>query len=335
MRQFTFSGLAFLLIFTFFSCNDDFELEAPYADIPVVNAYLDINEDDNFVRVQKAFLGAGGNAIISAATPDSLYYNEEGVIVSFGVGNNDPVEMDLVDGADFGIERDTGAFANSPNLLYRVPPSIELDGGEEISITVNRSGEPDAVAQTTMIGPIDMSFPVDQAGLRLANYAQTLSVRWRVSDAARIFDVSMNIRVREFDVSDPSDNITRTLTWVMAPSFRRESEQNLVQLQVSNEAFWQFLGNALEEDDNVFRQLVDFDIIVTGVGMEVEEAIDLANANGGITSAQSIPVFTNVENGLGLVTSRSSGGSFNLFLEGPGAGDTLRNGVYTGDLGFQ
>jgi hypothetical protein len=328
------SGLFLLLLFLLLlSCRDDFDLEAPYADIPVIFAFLETQEDENFVRVQKAFQGINGNAEASVSSIDSLYYNEEEVSVTISRQDETPVSMERVDGADFGIVRDSGAFVNTPNWLYRVPEDFNLSPQSEITINVDRPGEAPASATTTMIGPLNMSFPVSGQSIRFQNYQTSTNIRWNATDAARIFSVKFLINIREVDVSNPGGATNRILEWELADSYERESDQSIVVFEFNNEAFWQFLSISLEPNPSLIRQFVDFDIEVTGVGAEIEAALDLSAANAGITGSTAIPVYTNVVNGLGIVSSRSFGRSSGILLDAANM-DTLQNGIYTGDLGF-
>ena len=77
-----------------------------------------------------------------------------------------------------------------------------------------------------------------------------------------------------------------------------------------------------------------FDIYVTGAGEELLEFVRVSQANTGITSAQSIPTYTNVSDGLGIFTSRSQVLRSGLQLNSI-ALDSLREGIFTRDLNFQ
>lgn len=328
----------FFVLFTILSlaaCRDDFSLEAPYRDIPVVFAYLNDAEDTHYVRVQRAFFGLNGNAELAAQLQDSLYYLPEAATVSLQQGEQ-TIILDRVNGDDFGIERPEGTFANSPNILYRFTNSdLNLQPNASISLRVERPGEEDALATTRTLGEIDIVQPnPNTPNIVLENYRQFQNWRWNVSSDARVFDARLRITVREFFPNDPSQNRDRVLEWVINDKIIPDPGESRVVLQFRNELFWQFLGNELEENPDVRRIIGRIDMVVTGVGGEVEELLALQNANTGITSAQALPTYSNVENGLGIFTSRTQRTLEGISLD-PRNLDTLRNGIYTRNLNFQ
>ncbi len=328
----------FFLLFgvlTLAACRDDFSLEAPYRDIPVVFAYLNDADDTHYVRVQRAFLGVNGNAELAARVEDSLYYASEAATVTLQQGEQ-TITLSRVNGEDFGQERPEGAFSNSPNILYRFTNSdLNLQPNAAVTLRVARPGLEDAVATTRMLGEIEIVQPNPMnPNITLENYRQFQNWRWNVSSNARVFDVRLLITVREFFLNDLSQNRDRVLEWVINDKLIPALGESRVVLQFRNELFWQFLGSNLEENPDVRRVIGRMDMVITGVGEEVEELIALQNANTGITSAQALPTYTNVDNGLGIFTGRTQ-----TTLEGIGLDprnlDTLRNGIYTRNLNFQ
>ncbi|MEL6140732.1 MAG: hypothetical protein AAFU67_03860 [Bacteroidota bacterium] len=327
MRLLLFIGICIL---TLTACRDDFSLDAPFQDIPVIYAYLNAADQEHFVRVEKAFLGTGGNAEIAASTEDSIYYTENAATVTLQSSNGQEFVLERVNGEDFDLERVTGPFIGSPNVLYRTTQN--LTGGQPITLTVSRPGEEDAVATTRLLTEINVVQPSEQ--IVINNYNQVQNYRWNTSEDARVFDVRMYINIREFFLSNPDQNRDRVLEWVLAENFRPEEMNSTVRLSFNNELFWQFLANSLEEDADVVRVMGDISFQVTAVGSELEEKLDIENANTGITGSQALPIYTNVENGLGIFTSRRQATVEGIFFANQNR-DTLLNGVYTRNLNFQ
>ena len=54
--------VGFLVVLFFSSCETDVVLEGEWKDIPVVYAFLSIQDTAHYVRVEKAFLQPGGDA---------------------------------------------------------------------------------------------------------------------------------------------------------------------------------------------------------------------------------------------------------------------------------
>ncbi|HND88774.1 MAG TPA: hypothetical protein PK971_10630, partial [Saprospiraceae bacterium] len=62
-------------------CKNDFEVAAPWKEVPVVYAILSPDDTAHYVRVEKAFLDPQKGATEIAQIPDSLYYPENAITV--------------------------------------------------------------------------------------------------------------------------------------------------------------------------------------------------------------------------------------------------------------
>lgn len=74
--------IAILFITTIFlwSCETEFEVNAPWKDVSIVYGLLEANKDTQYVKVYRAFLGEE-DALMMASYADSIYYNSEEVKV--------------------------------------------------------------------------------------------------------------------------------------------------------------------------------------------------------------------------------------------------------------
>lgn len=318
------------------SCRDDFSLEAPAADIPVVYAYLDASATDNFIRVERVFVESGGNANEVAQIADSLFYDAEDAVVSI-TSAGETVELERVNGDDLGMEREPGTFIETPNILYRLSDEdMDLIAGRTAVLTVATSSGVEATGSTVLIPEVNITTPsVATMGLNPGNYARSTVVRWQIGDEGRVFDIRFYFNIREFSLSNPGQVTEKRLEMVIDNAFVRPQRlENALSYSIDNELFWQFLNSQLEPDPDIRRSLDNIDLVLAAVGSEVEDLLEVAQANAGITSSQAIPVFSNIENGLGIITSRSIATEMEMPLN-PASRDTLRNGIYTRDLGFQ
>jgi len=68
------SGIA--LLFLFISCKPDFDLNAPYQDVPVVYGILNYKDSIHYVKIYKGFQSHGGVSL-DAQNPDSIYYYDQ------------------------------------------------------------------------------------------------------------------------------------------------------------------------------------------------------------------------------------------------------------------
>ena len=326
-----------LLTLSVLSCRDDFSLEGDYQDIPVAFAFLNADDDRHFVRVQKAFLESGGNANTNAAIADSIYYGDnDATVILQNLATLEDVELERVNAEQFGLDREDGVFATSPNILYTFRDSeFGLSAGNEVRLTVQRPGQEDAVAETVLLQEIEVNRPGDI--VRVDDYRRPLIMSWTKGDNARIYDVRIIFNIRELYPSDASRNRDIALEWTLASGYVPTGDQesgNLVRFEVEPEAFYAFLGNNLEQNDEVVRRFVDFDVRVSAAGQEVLDRRNLENANAGITSSQSLPRYTNLIGGIGIITSNTSSLKTGIDFDG-NSRDSLVSGSYTRDLGFR
>lgn len=329
---------ALLLALALTSCSTEVNLEAEWEDIPVVYAFLSVQDTAHYVRVQKVFLEPGGNALQIAQVTDSIYYQNAAVEMT-NLRTGETLLLERVDGADEGYPKEEGVFANDPNVLYKVRANeINLQGGDSVRLVINRGefAEP-SFANTRILSPIDTSAsPSPSQRIGRLRYTTNLTVTWIPSDEAELFDIRFTIRYRESSSPEnPTDFVARSLEWPIATGIARSNpERGRESFVVRGQAFYEFLSLNIPPANGKIRLFDGMDLRITGGGVEMLELTELSAANIGITSAQSIPVYTNVEGGLGVFTSRYELERTGIQLTQE-ALDTLQDGIFTRDLNFK
>ncbi len=326
-----------LLLLSFSNCRETFDLEADFEDRPVVFAYLDAEDPVHYVRLERVVQAGGGDAGAAAGNPDQLYYGPAAATVTLtNEALNLSVEMERVDGTDVGLPRQAGVFATTPNILYRAAQSdLRLAGGQEATLTVQRPGEPDVEARTTLLAPVEFIRPSTTA--RIDDYRRPLLLSWEAGERAAVFNVRFIFHLREFSAADPSQDREVDLVYELDTRYQPDGENrsaNQVRFEVNNEAIYQFIGRSLPAQDGTTRRFDSFDLQVAAVGEEVTRLLSLENANAGLTSAQALPRYTNVTNGEGLFTSRTVSTRTGIVLDDASL-DSLSNGQYTRALNFR
>ncbi|MEL7221251.1 MAG: hypothetical protein AAGJ93_08030 [Bacteroidota bacterium] len=326
-------GLLALLFWS--SCETDFTLEGEWKDIPVVYSFLSEQDTAHYVRVQRAFLEPGGNAVEIAQNPDSIYYKADEITVTLQNGNN-TVELTRVDGTAEGYPREGGDFATTPNILYKASKAdADLSGGDIAQLSIMRNDEITAEATITMVEKISFSFlPLNGLAVGRNYSSANNSIDFLPEgDEASVFDVRMIFRYNEPDPNNPSARVVREVVWVLAESLARDEDTNTQRYTYSGESFYQFLGDAIDPIDDGNRQFEEIFYEVTAAGSEIGAYLDISSANIGITSAQAVPIYSNVDGGVGVVSSRYTVRSSSVGLNSESR-DSLFNGFYTRDLNF-
>jgi hypothetical protein len=327
--------LLLVLVMGWSACSTEVNLEAEWKDIPIVYGFLNIQDTAHYVRVQKAFLEPGGDALQIAQVSDSIYYDGINVVLENRTQGTSFV-LQRVNGEDEGYFKEEGLFANSPNILYKLDAEeAGLEGGDEVSIRVERGDElPPATAETIILNEIDSVATSPSNTINRWRYNQMLAVAWSPGPEAQIFDVRFIIHYREVTPGQGQDPVEKTLEWVVNKSIlRQDSDSQREKVDIPGQGFYSFLGASIPPSEGEIRLFDYIDIIITGAGEEFRDLVLVEQANTGITSAQNIPVYTNIEEGLGVFTSR-----FQLVRRGIRIGnearDSLQNGIFTKDINF-
>ena len=327
------SAIVFLLVF-FASCSTSVDLEAPSQDIPVIYGLISRQDTAHYIRIERAFLTGGKDAAAVAQQADALYYPSLNVeLEKVTTGQRYPLLR--VDGTLDGYPRAEGPFAKSPNYLYKIKGDIlKLQGGEPLRLRVLRPGTAaPTIAETTVLYDLtpretSPSNPVNMG------YDRQIAISWTAPVAAQVFDVLLRIRYRESSPGQLTVFIHKSVDWVLASNLLRTDNSDRVSIAVEGRAFYAFLAKELSAAPNVRRIFDGMDLIVSAGGKELADALRLSQANTGITSTQWTPVYTNIEGGHGIFSSRTSVVRPGLQLSAPSM-DSLRLGSLTRGLNFQ
>ena len=293
-----FSVFAFL----FYSCDNEFDVNASWEEVMVVYGLLNPAEEQQYIRVNKAYLGEG-NALDMASVSDSIQYNNTDLEVSVSTQINGEVINILFH--DTIIEKDTGLFAIDNNIIYTafIPEDINFfSSNRTYTLNITNVITNNTInANTDVID--DFSFSAFNPSYKFGFYNPS------------IID------------SDSSQFLTKTLSWNQFPNgiiYQLTLKFNYLENGVENSLSWQqpinnyqggamsaklegarffsFLRSQLEYSESVVREYVDLDLIMTVGTSDLATYINLNEPLTGIV--QQRPEFTNIHNGLGIFSSR-------------------------------
>ena len=329
-----------LSIFIWQSCSNDFELNSPWQDVPVIYGIIDITEDNHYIRVQKAFLDPETSALEIAQISDSIYYDN--ISVSIKVNNDQILNLTRVNAADEGLIKEEGTFATAPHILYKIAQNqANLKAGDKVELIVNRGDDlPAVTAQTTIVGDVQVTEPRKKASgekldLNFMNNVPT-SILWKASDFAEVYDLKLLFTYEEYFFSTPDDRQTYTIEFPIDKKIENNKEPVSIGPRgsegVFGSSFFSFIQTNIPIKPDFQRRFKHIDIVITGGSAEIQEAFEILDANTGITSAQEIPVYTNISEGRGFFASRYT----TIDMRGLTAQtrDSLANGYRTRDLNF-
>lgn len=171
------------------------------------------------------------------------------------------------------------------------------------------------------------------------------TIRFDAIDRAKHYEVWMRFHYREVISSVETE---KSIEWKVS-SFELDPNTSDYQVQLTSEAIYSRIGTMVQPEPNVIRYIglqdgsagdltpldgfsQDFDFYIRVAGDELFEYIDINNpTNSG--ALQDKPVYTNINNGLGVFSSRSSV-EFTGMAITSSASLQLVDGEYTTGLGF-
>lgn len=303
-------------------CSNDFEVSAPWKEVPVVYTILSAKDTANYIRIEKAFLDPERGVLEIAQIADSLYYPANAISVFLErVSNGSRQMLTRVDGNLEGYVRNNGIFASSPNWLYKLKGAngSGVLPGETYRLIIERNdNKPDITASTTIPG--DFTFVTPNADEPFLTFPKddAATLTWRADVNSTTFNVYLTIRYRELRANG-SLAYRDTLYWTAGLSVPRSNALSggvyRTSFDMSTADFFQFLvENIPPAPDGHTRRFDACEILLEGGGKEIETYIETQKANSGITGSEILTAYTNLSEGFGLVTSKNSSTLVNVFI---------------------
>jgi hypothetical protein len=334
--------LLIVVCYTFASCDNTIKLAAPWKDIPVVYAIFDGSQAIQYVRVEKAFLDDEVGAPQIAQIPDSLYYADNEIQVTLrNKRTSKSVLMVRFDGDKEGLPRKSGIFANKPNWLYRASNS-DLGGiqkGDELTIEVRRNDAnlPLVSAKTVVPDAMVIVSPGINPGEIVSFPSKANAFEWDSDSNAVLFNTTVFVATRRLN----AQNVVLskdTLTWEIAQNVERGIAKGTnkfgTKTEINSITLYELLRNKLDTiKPGEFRLFDRARIFVKGGGKEIREFQISSSASSGISGAEAIPIFTNVQNGYGLVTALNQSAP-NQYQFKASTIDSVKVHPFTKHLGF-
>jgi hypothetical protein len=286
-----------------YGCKTDFDIIAPYKEIIVIDGLLNAVDTVQSVKVGKAFLGEG-NALIMAKQNDSINFGDILSVKMQRIKSNSVVDtFSLI--RQVYTNKDTGIFAQE-YVLYKTNHPILQDGSEyKIIVTDTKTGV-SATSRTKIVN--DMSVYI--AGIDSINFTSTGSAPFNIiitfpGDNAYYFEMVIRFNYREIDPSGNSVEKSIDLDFT-SPTADASGE---IRFSFFFNNLLAHIGANIPDLPGYTRRIDSlsagkrpFEIRLLSGTEDLFTYTRLQKSGGGLI--QESPVFTTVENGLGLFSSR-------------------------------
>ena len=295
-------NLLFLILPILFSCETDFDVNANWKDVTIVYGLIDPNNDDQLIKINKAYLGQG-DAIQMASISDSTNYDPSNLIVKIHRVReqvfNTYDTLSTVVLTDTVLDKDDGLFSTDDNIIYtfKKPSSFYNTNSIYVLEILNLSSGQKVTSETEIINSFSFESlnPSFEWGLYNGELADSLrfrtkNIEWQNSNNGVIYQLDILINYLE-------SGIVNSLSW--SQPIVEYSSGNM-SLKIKGDQFFQFLENNL--DNNTTKQFLNLDLVMTIGAQDLKTYIDVNQPFSGIV--QERPVFSNIHNGVGLFSSR-------------------------------
>ena len=326
-----FSSLAFI----FSTCSTDLDILDDWKETMVVYGLLDTTQPKQYIRIEKAFLGPD-NALSMAQNYDSINYMNNLDVWLKEIDASGNLVMAYQLSPDTLLNKDEGIFAFPAQVVYSMPTAGTLPflatHNYRIEVTNLLTGVT-VNATTSLVKDFPITRPAGTTiDIRKITVNSMISIEWNGSANARIYQVAGRFHYRE---RDQNNVITNKVTpdWLIRTVKTTESNAtSSLSADFDPNSFYQYLANVLVNDPNVSARESNYiEFIVYAGGEELSTYMEV---NAPSTSlVQEKPIYTNINNGLGLFSSRYQKQTNQMVLTFA-TEDTLAKGQYSCHLQF-
>lgn len=305
-------------------CKTDFEVVAPYKEVPVVYGLLNASDSLQYIRIQKAYLGEG-NALTMAQNPDSIYYPDI-LHVKLDEYNSTGAFIRTINLIRDVKPKEDGVFASTVHYLYRTQgEKIFTQYNYKLVITNTQNGavftsQTEVVDDLNVLKPTPFPSQINWLGFPYAIEYSPFAEGYLYQLIIRFYYTERNVFTNETKL--------KYLDW----KFPEKTKNEASAFTIGNSEFFIFVASQLDPDPSVKRHAVEFEFYFHVAGKAFSEYMQVNTPPTGIN--QEIPLFTNINGGLGIFSSRNVKLVRDKYLH-PASEAELIFGPITGNLGFE
>jgi len=303
--------LAFLAVITLFSCETDIEINAPYKDIAVVYGLIDPAVDTQYVKINKAFLGDNAYDLAQDASNFNYPDGELDVVVKEINSSGNVANTYYLTRTVNEVPKDAGTFDNSQNVLFRfIEPNITPGGRYKLTI-VNKvlnkeiTSEMLIVKNSSLGIPGNMNAKFNFWGGVPAN-GNYLNKPFRLTTGGNIGRVEavLVFNYKEFYTDGSFEYKTVKMTMGEAVG-ETPSEGKFLEWEMDGGVFFTNITNSVPVSVPLldYRMLVNISLEFNVAGTELSTYMAASSPSTSVN--QERPTYTNINNGLGIFSSRT------------------------------
>jgi hypothetical protein len=288
------------------SCETDIDVTAEYKDITVVYGILSRNDSIHYFRINKAFLG-DGNVLEYVTNADSSSYYDNLEVTLTESNSSGPTRTLQFDTIQIDNKED-GTFYGPKQVAYKSEFKIPT-GDQEYTYSLkvrNKITGKEITSKTSVVKNFDITSP--RFGQPTIDFLtdNNFVMKWRSGKNGRRYEPFIRFWFQEVFVGN--DTIDRYIDWRLgsAKSKNLNGGEEMT-MPYKPTGIYEISKSLIPYKDGREAQVIaryvdrcDFTIAVAGD--ELNTYMEVNGPTSGIT--QDRPEYSNIDNGLGLFSSR-------------------------------
>ncbi|MDA7802987.1 hypothetical protein N8987_00230 [Crocinitomix sp.] len=303
LKQFTIVSIL-LVALGFNSCETEFSLNGDYQLTPVVFGLMDDNDSIHMIKITKAFLGDGSN-LVYANNPDSNYFKQvEAIITEYDLSGDATGRSWLLKDTIIPNKSSDGVFYSPEQKVYYFrEANLNSDYSYELFADLNEGGA--SISSTT--GLIKgFSPPKYDLGIQKLSFAinnvdedgdyRNIRMDFTPGSNAGLYEYAYTFNWTEYYGSGDSASFS-------AYKFLGQEGDISNTPVYQGIEFYKWVQETIPDDPDVVKRTVDgFDVHLSVAHTTFAQYLSVSQPVTGIAQIQ--PVFTNIDGGYGLFSSR-------------------------------
>ncbi len=320
MKKILFSLSLFASVAMLFnSCSTDFEVAAPYKEIPIIVGLLNKSDSIHYIKVNKAYLNKDGSAYVAGTVADSNIYPYPISVKLYALSTTN-VKIDSVSLDTTRIFKSGGTFQTN-DIVYKTPPyklKFTSNSGADTTwaryqVVVRRISDNKLIASATCAIVSDMRFKTAPTQVDIYNPFPSTSVpeyksptfRWFTARNGKRYSAKLRFKFRV--VNDALGvNYNDSVDMQLMSNNRNGSTDGKAEIAyiLNGQNFYTNLQIALDPLPFGYRREYTgpLEFHFEYAGEELDTYMEINNST--VSLSEVVPEYTNINGGLGIFSSR-------------------------------
>lgn len=329
MRSILYITVLFAVTFT--SCKNDLDVTDEWKETMVVYGLLNPADTAQYIKINKAYLGEG-NALVMAGEFDSVNYTQNEINAVIEQWNGTTLVQIIQLYKDALLPKDTGVFASPDQILYKTSVPIVQDGSIYKLRIVNENTGKVVTSETPIVQQISVNTPSPLQTINLYGF-NPFKTKWNTATEGRKYEAIVRFHYIEKLIFDTTQQQQKYVDYTLG-SFTSSTLDGgeVLEANINPDAFFKNIATKVAVNPNVYYYFSRLEFIYSAAGENFSVYMDVASTQS--ATFGDPPLFTNIDGGIGLFSSRYNKRVDNVRINLQ-TYDSLRYGQFTVQLGFR